>query len=123
MTKTNGSKARIIVLGGLLVAMLSVGLVTAQAKAGGNGNGGSNGKASSSGDVRGSKQEPVDPCENNGSPCGQGDHGQGNPVNGSLHANCHAAQGEVDPLCVTATPQPTEPPTETPTEESTMPPS
>ncbi len=26
-------------------------------------------------------------------------HGKGSPLNGSLHANCHAAKGEVDPLC------------------------
>jgi len=117
MAKMNGSKARFIILGGLLVAMLSFGLVTAQAKAGGNDKNGGNSShtaSSSSDDVRGSKQNPVDPCETNGSPCGQGDHGQGNPVNGSLHANCHAAQGEVDPVCDTTTPEPTETPTPPP---------
>ncbi|MCQ3936122.1 MAG: hypothetical protein DPW18_03625 [Chloroflexi bacterium] len=51
-------------------------------------------------DVRGSKKDPSDPCLDQGQlPCGQGDHGKGNPVNGSLHANCRAAQGEVDPVC------------------------
>ncbi|MBK9779479.1 MAG: PD40 domain-containing protein [Anaerolineales bacterium] len=38
-------------------------------------------------------------------PCGQGDHGKGNPVNGSLHANCRAAQGEVDPICAPKPPK------------------
>lgn len=27
-------------------------------------------------------------------------HGQGSPLNGSLHANCRAAKGEVDPFCI-----------------------
>jgi hypothetical protein len=36
-----------------------------------------------------------DPCTGN---CGNGDHGLGDPTNGSLHANEHAAQGEVDPV-------------------------
>jgi hypothetical protein len=50
--------------------------------------------------VRGSNQDPSDPCLDEGElPCGQGDHGRGNPVTGSLHANCRAAQGEVDPVC------------------------
>lgn len=42
----------------------------------------------------------VDPCTVSGAAdCGNGDHGKGNPTNGSLHANCRAAQGEVDPNC------------------------
>lgn len=41
---------------------------------------------------------PVDPCVAAGN-CGNGDHGKGDPTNGSLHANCRAAQGEVDPNC------------------------
>ena len=41
-----------------------------------------------------------DPClDEDQLPCGNGDHGRGNPINGSLHANCRAAQGEVDPVC------------------------
>lgn len=119
MVKLNGNKAKVFILCGLLAAMLTLGVVAAQAKSGGNGNGGGSHTSSSSSDVRGSKQNPVDPCTNNGSPCGQGDHGQGNPVNGSAHANCNAAQGEVDPVCVTATPLPTD----TPTPEPTAPPS
>ncbi len=52
--------------------------------------------------VRGSKSDPSDPCLDKGAlPCGNGDHGKGNPINGSLHANCRAAHGEVDPICST----------------------
>lgn len=39
-----------------------------------------------------------DPCIVLGN-CGPGDHGRGDPDNGSEHANCRAAQGEVDPDC------------------------
>lgn len=53
-----------------------------------------------------------DPCVMQGS-CGNGDHGKGNPVNGSLHANPNAWQGEVDPVAPVVTPSPT--PTPTPT--------
>ena len=74
--------------------------------AGGQGQGGGQGNQSSDSssaassteslDVRGSKQDPTDPCLDAGQlPCGQGDHGKGNPINGSMHANCRAAQGEV----------------------------
>lgn len=50
-----------------------------------------------------------DPCTLTDT-CGPGDHGLGNPTNGSQHANCNAQQGEVDPMCPTPTP-----PTPTPT--------
>src|SRR5258706_6986853 len=54
----------------------------------------------SGGGVRGTNSGTPDPCLDAGQlPCGQGDHGKGNPVNGSAHANCRAAQGEVDPVC------------------------
>jgi len=120
MLRITGRKTKFVLLGSLLVAMLTVGLVTAQAAAGGNGKGkdGGNGSHTSSDtDVRGSKQDPSDPCLDGNSPCGRGDHGQGNPVNGSLHANCNAAQGEVDPICdttTTPTPEPTPDPTSDP---------
>ena len=54
-----------------------------------------------------------DPCltPGNGSECGNGDHGQGNPTVGSGHANCNADQGEVDPSC-TPTAIATTPPAE-----------
>ncbi len=66
---------------------------------GGGGNDNGNGNTEGTGDpnvqnpngvdVRGSKEDPSDPCLDAGElPCGQGDHGKGNPVNGSLHANC-----------------------------------
>ncbi len=69
----------------------------------------------SGGGVRGTNSGTPDPCLDAGQlPCGQGDHGKGNPINGSLHANCRAAQGEVDPNC-TPSPTPTPGgPTETP---------
>jgi hypothetical protein len=45
------------------------------------------------------KHKDADPCGDN---CGNGDRGNGNPGNpgqGSDHASCRAAQGEVDPVC------------------------
>jgi len=50
-------------------------------------------------DVRGSKQDSSNPCTDGGLPCGQGDHGEGNPVNGSENPNCRAGEGEVNPNC------------------------
>ena len=121
MRRVIGVKTRVAIFSGLLLMMLTVGLIAAKAAPGGNGKGNGGGGGGGGGETRGSKQDPTDPCLDGQSPCGNGDHGQGNPVNGSLHANCNAAQGEVDPVCVTETP--TEPPTETPTEEPTQPPS
>ncbi len=66
-----------------------------------------------------------DPCVAQGK-CGQGDHGKGNPVNGSEHANEHAWKGEVDPVSPKETPtkeprpaEPTPGPTKEPTPEPT----
>lgn len=66
------------------------------------------GNASGGQDPVGGNAGSVDPCVTAGN-CGNGDHGKGNPVNGSLHANCRAAHGEVDPICL-----PTPPAGETP---------
>lgn len=80
-------------------------------------------------EVRGTVDGVPDPCldPNYTGECGRGDHGRGNPVNGSAHANCHAQHGEVDPECIppapTATPEPPGPPptpTEVPTEVPTV---
>lgn len=102
---------------------------------GGNDNGNNNnnqqndqntGGGGDNNEVRGTHSGTPDPCMvvEGALPCGQGDHGRGNPINGSLHANCRAAQGEVDPICETeSTPPPTEPPvTPPPTEPPTEPP-
>ena len=124
MRNIMGMKMKAAIIGGLLLMMLTVGLVSVQAAPGGNGNGnkGGNGNGGgNSGDVRGSKQDPSDPCLDGQSPCGNGDHGQGNPVNGSLHANCNAAQGEVDPVCLTVTPTPVPTATVEPTDPSDPP--
>lgn len=95
----------VAILVGLL--MLSVSVAAAQGpdcdehpdnpNCGGDPGGGSGGTNPDQGNDEG----PVDPCVAQGN-CGQGDHGQGNPGNpgqGSQHANCNAAQGEVDPDC------------------------
>ena len=52
----------------------------------------------------------IDACELTNT-CGTGDHGMGNPVVGSLNANCNAQHGEVDPMCEVS---PTVPPKITP---------
>jgi hypothetical protein len=52
----------------------------------------------------------TDPCQDHPGTCGGGDNGHGVPTTGSEHANCNAAQGEVDPSCTEATEPPaTEP--------------
>lgn len=103
------SKVLVVVL--VLVLVLAVLAAPAYAAKGGQGKGKGQ-------DVRhketGDGPYTVDPCEVRGD-CGNGDHGKGDPEDrgrGSEHANCNAAQGEVDPLCEPPPPPPPPPPPE-----------